>query len=661
MLDKIIKSQSLDYIHNITKELSLMGNDNGVYGFRVSGSSGEWNVSRRIEAEMKSIGLKDVTTEKFPVHSWELLNGSLRIDDTVMPMSSYCGIKGTSPEGITAEIIDIGRGTADDYDGIDASGKIVFCTFDILDDYWISLPVYQAELHGAKGCIISYAGDFYGTKEDAINCFDSQCRHSLPVGNISRKNAVLLREMLSKGTVTATMHLDIITDFDGSSSNVVGYIPGEDNSKMILLGGHMDGYFHSYQDDLLGVGIILGIAKSMIENNYKPKHTLAFIAHGSEEYGVTESRYDWCIGSWNSINNIHPDWPGKMIAFFNIDAIRPGTPVYNIASSPEYHSFFREFMKNMDVPETSWPGGKALLGLNGPWSDDYNYSIKGVPGIICGRGPAEWSYQNYHTQFDSYEIFEEEKEIIQYVAANYTEMVMAFDSFQLPAFDFGCALSGISDQFDQLSDTYLAADAAAVHDKAKNIVSKSAQLFSQLNAFNNKYRDSELTDSFVSQIGAKRRALISIYKMIQGDLMKLSPWDDVVFAHDSVISNITAIEKAIVDMQSDEFSLIIEDMWDVDLFKIAYQFDVEAYQWLMRCQDPDRTDLFWGTGKIHRFADVLPLAKSIRAEDNSATCRELKNLLEFEQETLSIILHQELDILTKIEDAIDSVQISRLI
>lgn len=68
-IKKITNLQSLDYIHDLTKELSLMGNDNGRYGFRVSGSSGEWNVSRRIEAEMKSIGLKDVTTEKFPVHS----------------------------------------------------------------------------------------------------------------------------------------------------------------------------------------------------------------------------------------------------------------------------------------------------------------------------------------------------------------------------------------------------------------------------------------------------------------------------------------------------------------------------------------------------------------------------------------------------------------
>lgn len=661
MLKKITKRESLDYIHSLAKELSLMGNDGGKYGFRVSGSSGEWNVSNRIKAEMETIGLKNVTTENFPVHSWEFLDGNLKINDTVIPMSSYCGIKGTSPEGITGEIIDVGRGTATDYPDFDITNKIVFCTFDILEDYWVSLPVYQAELRGAAGCIISYTGDSYGTKEDAINSFDSQSKHSLPVGNISRKNADYLRELLQAGPVTATMTLNIKTDFNGSSSNVVGYIPGEDTSKMLLLGGHMDGYFHSYQDDLLGVSIILGIAKSMIECGYQPKHTIAFIAHGSEEYGVTESRYDWCIGSWHSINKIHPEWPGKMIAFFNIDAIRPGTPVYNIASTPEYHGFFKEFIKNMEVPKASWKGGAALLGLNGPWSDDYNYAINGVPGIICGRGPAEWSYQNYHTQFDCYEIFDDEREIIQYVAANYTEMVLAFDQLLLPPFNYKYALDGATEALKDLTEDYFNKTTLSLKNKIKNIEVHSDYLFSQLRDFNKKYQNTDLPESLVAQITEIRKALISIYKMFQGDFMKLSPWDDIVYAHDPIIANITAIKKALSDIGENNVQLAIEDLWEVDLFKIAYQFDEAVYNWLMECQNPERKDLFWATGKIHRFAEILPLVNALNVSDQSGACKELKNLLAFEHQLLQETLTQEMHILTKIENAITSIQISRFL
>ena len=537
----------------------------------------------------------------------------------------------------------------------------MLCTFDILEDYWISLPVCQAELRGAKGCIISYSGDFYGTKEDALNSFDSQSRHSIPVGNISRKSARELRELLSKGSVNAVMKLDITLDYNGTSSNVVGYIPGKDPERMLLLGGHMDGYFHSYQDDLLGVGIILGIAKAMIESGYQPMHTLVFIAHGSEEYGAVESRYDWCIGSWNSINRIHPDWFGKVTAFFNIDAIRPGTPVFNIASTPEYHGFFKEFMREMSVPETSWPQGSALLGLNGPWSDDYNYAIKGVPGIICGRGPAEWSYQNYHTQFDNYTIFEEEKEIISYTAAHYTKMVCAFDRFILPPFHYKYALEGIADDLAELDEEFLQVPVFQLKSAAKSVTETSERLFQSLMELNRHRPNGDIPFSLLPELTQERGKLMEIYRLIQGDLKKLSPWDDVIFAHETVCSNIASIKKALLQLGENSSADIAETLWEVDLFKIGYQFDKEVYDWLMNCQDNTRTDLFWGTGKIHKFAQLSPLLDSLRKDDTKQICHELKNLLDFEHQLLQDILKKETEILLRINEQMLTVKIHKFL
>lgn len=643
MKRKIKERINIDYTHNLTKELSLLGCDNGQFGFRVSGSTGEWHASNRIEAEMKKIGLHNVTVEKFPVHSWELTSGKLEFENIEMPMTSYCGCKGTPPEGVTGEIVFVGKGTASEYENIDVKDKIVLATFDILEDFWISLPAYEAELRGAKGIIISYEGDMYGTKEDAINCFDSQFKHSMPVGNISRRNANILKEKLLQGPVTATMYLDITLDFEGESSNVIGYLPGEDD-KMILLAGHMDGYFHSYQDDLLGVGIILSIAKAMIESGFKPKHTIVFAAHGSEEYGYTESRYDWCIGSWYSINKLHTDWYGKMIAFFNIDAIRPGTPVYNIASTPEYHGFFKEFMKDMDVPTSSWPEGKGLLGLNGPWSDDFNYAICGIPGIICGRGPAEWSYQNYHTQFDDYTIFEDEKEIVQYVAENYIDMVTAFDEFTLPPFNFKYALQGLTDDLsDEFGDTVV-----IIKEKKNNIENISDKTFEALM----NYAPTDL-----SEIKTNRKKLLEIYRMIEHDLYKLGPWDDVLFGHNQIVINIAAINNALKSISDGNIDKAIQDLWDVDLFRVSYQFSDETYKWLFNLQDNTRTDLFWGTGKIHEFLDTLYLADALKAGDQDKIISELTNALTFEQELLQNTLKQELEILIQIEDKIKNIKL----
>lgn len=639
MYKKIVDSIDREYIHGITKELSLMGNENGDYGFRVSGSSGEWSVSNRICREMKAIGLSDVRQETFSVDSWELLSGSLTVDGEEMPMTSYCGVVGTSPEGITAEVVYVGNGSSEYYEGNDVKGKICLCEFDILDDYWISVAAYEAEIRGAAALVISYTGDMYGTREDAVNCFDSQCHYGFTVGNISRKNGRILKEKIKNGSVMACFKLNIKMDIEsGKSSNVIGLIPGEDHSQAIMMGGHMDGYFHSYQDDLLGVGIVMGIAKAMIETGYKPKHDIIIVAHGSEEYGKINSRYDWCLGSWSNININHPEWFGKVICFMNIDAIRPGTPVYNVASTPEYHEFFKDFMEEMQpVPASSWPGGKALLGLNGPWDDGFNYAIKGVPTVICGRGSAEWSYQNYHTQYDYFTIYDEEHEIIEYVAAMYAEMAVRFDNFTLPPLNYATPLQDAKVTLDDAIDVIGEEKVQKLVSKLDKGIELSGKLYRDIINVNN--------NGEIYNADKTRRALMECYRKIQGDYMKLGPWDDVVFAHECPVSNIRCIESAKASIDVGDYAKAKNDMWNFDLFNIAYQFSPAVYDWLMECQDSSRTDLYWGTGKIHRFAELKNVVTAIKNEDKETVKTELDKLLAFEKELLADIIEKEIMII----------------
>lgn len=646
MLYKIKENGDINYIHHLTRELSMLGNDNGKYGFRIAGSTGEWKTARRIESEMKRIGLQDVAVEEFPVHSWEFTDGSLTIAGRTMEMSSFCGTPGTGPDGITGDIADVGRGTAADYGDMDVRGKIVLCTVDLDQDYWLNLPVYEAALRGAAAVIVVYSGEYYGTHCEALNSCDSQCECSIPVGNISRNDGEALRELLKNGPVEGTVKLIIKMDFNGCSSNVVGYIPGRCPDKVLLLGGHMDGYFHSYQDDLLGVGIILGIAKAMIECGYKPEHTIAFIAHGSEEYGVSGSVYDWCIGSWYSINKLHPDWSERVEAFFNIDAIRPGTPVYNIAAAAEYHGFFHEYMRNMEVPSDSWPGGKALQGLNGPWDDGYNYAIKGVPGIICGRGPADWSYRNYHTQFDNYKIFEDEKEIVQFVMEQYMEMVYCFDQTVLPPFSFHYAFVDFFEDCEDFANETL--------DILKN---KVAEICETARLVYEKIAEVNGNASGHRRAGELRKELLGVYKMIQGDLLKLTLNDEIVPAHQPVINNIKSLKNAAAHAASGNLENVIESLWSSDHFDIAYQFSPQTYRWICGCRRSGRDDLFWGTGKVHKVMPLENVIKYIKMDNCKLVEKEINSLLTFETILLEEILENEAILLKKIQAAISRIDI----
>lgn len=46
---------------------------------------------------------------------------------------------------------------------------------------------------------------------------------------------------------------------------------------------------------------MMGIAKGLIDSGYQPEKTLVFCAMAAEEWGVSNTRYDWSTGAYNQI------------------------------------------------------------------------------------------------------------------------------------------------------------------------------------------------------------------------------------------------------------------------------------------------------------------------------------------------------------------------
>ena len=210
----------------------------------------------------------------------------------------------------------------------------------------------------------------------------------------------------------------------------------------------MDGYFNAYQDDAIGIGLHMAIAKTIISAGIKPRHTIVITAHGSEEYGAADSRYDWCIGSYYAVNRLHPEWFGRTDMLLNFDAFRPDAPGLVINTAPEYGAFLGEFAAGLRLPEGCWPEGVSVAGLHGPWSDDYNYVINGIPGLICGKGPSEWGAAKYHTKFDDHTVFEAERRLVGYLSELYIRFIDLFDSLELPPFDFAPVMKDFERSLD---------------------------------------------------------------------------------------------------------------------------------------------------------------------------------------------------------------------
>ncbi len=113
------------------------------------------------------------------------------------------------------------------------------------------------------------------------------------------------------------------THHDGSSrnsANLIAVLPGEDDSRFVLLGAHYDhlgvdaagAIYRGADDNASGVAGLLGVAAAFTARGGKPKHTILFVAFGAEE--------QWLKGSaWFAA---HPPRPlDRMIVMVNLDMI----------------------------------------------------------------------------------------------------------------------------------------------------------------------------------------------------------------------------------------------------------------------------------------------------------------------------------------------------
>ena len=96
----------------------------------------------------------------------------------------------------------------------------------------------------------------------------------------------------------------------------------------LFLSAHYDSYFSGFQDDNAAIALMLGIAKGLVDSGYQPEKTIIFNALAAEEWGVSNTRYDWSTGAYNQIFRIHPEWVGKAVANINFEL-----PAYEHATS----------------------------------------------------------------------------------------------------------------------------------------------------------------------------------------------------------------------------------------------------------------------------------------------------------------------------------------
>ena len=186
----------------------------------------------------------------------------------------------------------------------------------------------------------------------------------------------------------------------GEGYNVVARIPGYDpNAPAILVASHHDAHFRAGLDDTGAVAAQMAMARAFKLSGYRPRGDAIFLSTTAEEFGYTDSWYDWCIGAWWAITQTHKDWPGKLGAMVNLELMaRKGGPL-SIRTIFHLIGWVKQQAKAA-TKSGRLPWGYTWKNPQTTWQDGWTFNTAGVPAFVLSAGGK--SYDDiYHTNFEN--------------------------------------------------------------------------------------------------------------------------------------------------------------------------------------------------------------------------------------------------------------------
>ncbi|MBA2445920.1 MAG: M20/M25/M40 family metallo-hydrolase [Nocardioidaceae bacterium] len=142
----------------------------------------------------------------------------------------------------------------------------------------------------------------------------------IPVVGLSFADGAALYEATQDGPVTVRVFTDTQTNLAATTKNVIASLPGGNNDKVVLAGGHLDSVADGpgINDNGSGTATLLEIAEQMAELDIHTRQKLRFAFWGAEESGLH--------GSTNYVNELSNAQLGRVKAYLNFDMV--GSPNY---------------------------------------------------------------------------------------------------------------------------------------------------------------------------------------------------------------------------------------------------------------------------------------------------------------------------------------------
>lgn len=633
-LDRVDESYAYQIADTLAYDSAYLSNE---LGWRTAGSDAEHAAADYIAEEMEAIGLE---VEKIPVtvDKWQFNDASLTVEGTdidIMP-ASYA-TNGTDEDGITAGLVDVGTGTAAEYEGKDVAGKIVLAGVDQWNVAWIDQYMNEAALHGAAAIVTYSTGGYATYSDDMINMQDVCSGDIIPCVSISKNQYLSLAEAMEAGNTEATLIVDNVMEPEqGISYNVVGTLEGRSSEQQLIVSGHYDIYFNGFQDDSCAVGLVLAMAKAMVDSGYQPENDIRFIAHGSEEWGATGTQFDWTTGAWEMINTARPEWAGKTIAMLNFElpAFYDGMEEGQISCVPEFASLTGDFVENSgllpDPVDDIYPEGISAISVDtNTMEDGVSYRASGVPYFVNIPGTQDgeegWIQQRYHTVADDRGTYS--PEVMQTNLNTFGALAIYLDQTPALWLDLTATCDDLEEALHAETVDAAGGDDEAYQEALTDLRSAAEMRNEAIRGINDKYRKAVSAGASREELDAIRaegRELnadtLEAFRFVQDHFTGIASTSTILVKHQAYQDNvelisgvIDALEQGILSDEEGTGALDLAWMINGSTEYGYYNFSVEtnAASKATLLEESNPGNLFWGTGKGSILAETYPATISL--------------------------------------------------
>ncbi|MGN0963903.1 MAG: M28 family peptidase [Dysosmobacter sp.] len=645
LYDSYISAVSPDFAYDVALELTTNPSFfNSDLGGRNSGSDAEHAAADYLAGVMEDIGLTDVEKVAAQCDRWQFNGASFTVDGKDYDVYSYAAAS-TPAEGITAEVVYAGKGTMWDYEDLDVTGKIVLIDIDQRNDWWITYPMLEAEHQGAAAVLAANVGGYAQIAEDALNSQDICGPANIPTLSISVADSREIREKLAAGPVTATLTVDNEVDIDaGTTYNVTGVLKGKSSDHQILVGGHYDAHFWGFQDDNCAVGLVLAMAKAMIDAGYQPENDIVFCLHGAEEWGSSYTQYDWTVGAWEMINHVHPEWVGKTLSFINFELPAYEFDTYTSTySAPEMFTMLDYFANEYDYspdPVGCFPDGVLTGGYQTyTYSDDFSYYAAGVPSTVNGFLLQEDMetvfpfYENiYHSQYDNPDTYNEA--VMNFNIQYYGALAMYVDQTPALYLDFTAQYDRVLEAMDEELMAEAGVDVSAFRAALEALNAAARAMKEQVETVNSGYRqareenDAETMAALWDQGRQLTDQNLEAFRYAQKHLLGLM-YERPIVPHEAPQENIQLCRDIIACLETGDVAAAVDEYaWTVnnvlEWYAMYFSPEVIAVQDDMLWGEGNQDNLYWGTDIGFTKADVDAATRSlfVRYDEEGGDFRE---------------------------------------